>query len=120
MSLTISALSPTRNSGLIAGLGFKSLVDIAWDNSYAANGETCDVSGIFVNEVYGAVPIADTLDDGGYQCTYCRAASGAPATGVLQAYYGDNDAVADGALIEVADMTDVSAMTAQRWLFTGR
>lgn len=120
MALTITAPTPALQSNLIAGFGFAAIVDIAWDNSYPNNGETCDLSGIFPSEVYGGAVIADTLDDGGYECVYSRAAAGAPATGVLQAYYGDWDAVADGALIEVADMTDVSAMTAQRWLFLGR
>lgn len=35
------------------------------------------------------------------------------ATGKMQAFWGDNDAVADGALVEVANGTDLSAYTAR-------
>ena len=121
MPTTVTALTPPVTAGLFPGEGFKALVQVAWDNSFAVAGEVMDLSGIFPNEVYGAAVYADTLNDGGYECTYTRAALGAPATGVVQAWWTNNDAGgAQDPLIIVTATTDVSAMNGQRWMCWGR
>lgn len=122
MTVTATELTIPARSGLFPGEGFKAFVTVAWDASYLnATGEPLDLSAIFPNEVYGGNVYADTVNDGGYFCVYSRATAGAPATGVLCAYYGNNDAGgAQDPLIVVADMTDVSAMNGQRWCFWGR
>lgn len=122
MTVTAADLTIRARSGLFPGAGFKAFVTVVWDNSYlATTGETLDLSAIFPTEVYGGAVYADTVNDGGYECTYTRAAAGAPATGVVQAWYTDNDAGgAQDPMIEVANMADVSAMNGQRWCFWGR
>lgn len=121
MTVTAAVLSPRSNSGLLSGEGFKAFATVVWDNSYPTGGETLDLSAIFPNEVFGGTNYADTLNDGGFECTYTRATAGAPATGLVQAWYTNNDAGgAQDPLIEVADMADVSAMNGQRWCFWGR
>jgi len=118
MSLTITTTG-SRVSGQIAGYGFFAIAQIAWDNSYPTGGETCDLSGIFPNEVFGGMVFADTLNDGGYKCSYVLAGSGAPATGVIQAYWVDTT-VDGAAMAQVVNTTDLSAMNGQTWLFGGR
>lgn len=122
MTVTAADLTTRARSGLFPGEGFKAFVTVVWDNSYLnATGEPLDLSAVFPNEVYGGAVYADTLNDGGYECVYSRAASGAPATGVVEAWYGNNDAGgAQDPLILVADMADLSAMNGQRWCFWGR
>lgn len=119
MALAITTPS-SRISNLIPGLGFGAVVQFVYDNSYPTGGEVADLSGTFPSEVYGGRVISDTLNDGGYKCSYVRAAAGAPATGVVQVYYGNNNGGADGVMVECADMTDISAMNGQLWLFLGR
>lgn len=121
MALSVTALSPAKVSGLIPGLGFATIVQAVWDNSFLTTGEVCDLSGIFANEVFGGTVIADTLNDGGYKCTYVRDTAGAPATGVLQAY--GNITVSGGTFspLQLALTTwDLSAMNGQYWIFFGR
>ena len=121
MTVTAAVLTTRANSGLLSGEGFKAFVTVVWDSSYPTGGEALDLSAIFPNEVYGGAVYADTLNDGGYECTYTRATAGAPATGMLQAWWTNNDAGgAQDPLIEVADMTSLAAMDSQRWCFWGR
>lgn len=118
MSLTITTTG-SRKSGNVPGFGYFVIAQVVWDNSYPTGGEVCDLSSVFPTEVYGGTVFADTLNDGGFKCSYVLAASGAPATGILQAYWVDTSV--DGKeMLEVADMTDVSAMNGQTWLFAGR
>jgi hypothetical protein len=72
---------------------------IAFDSSYPTGGET--VTGIpFTPDVFLASPTSGYVFE--YDATNNK----------LLAYYADYDAVADGALIQVADETDLSALTA--------
>jgi len=121
MAVTMTAITPSQMSNVKEGEGYKVMIDATWDNSYPTGGEVFNLSPFFPNEVFGGTNIADTLNDGGYECTYTRAAAGAPATGVVQCWWTNNDAggVQDP-LIQITDMTDVSAMNLQRWIFWGR
>jgi hypothetical protein len=114
MSLVNTALTPSAISTLIPGLGYVVLVDVAWDNSYPTGGETWNLSA-YGTTVIGAWPIAETLNDGGYVSRYVRGAAGAAASGLLQSYCQDCDAVADSALIETTAAVDLSAINGQRW-----
>jgi hypothetical protein len=93
------------------------IVDITMDNSYPTGGETCDLSSYFGTACWGGHPI-DDMANAGYLMRYDPAASNAPATGKLLAYYFDYDAGADGAGIQVANTTDLSALTG-KWIFWG-
>ena len=121
MAVTAAALTTPVRSGLIPGLGFKTMLAVTWDASYAAGpGETLDLSAFFPTEVFGGAVYGDTLNDGGYECVYVRGTAGDPATGAVEAWYTNNDAggVQDP-LIEVAGAVNLSAMDAQRWMFWG-
>lgn len=118
MALGITAQA--QRSNLVPGFGFFAIHELVWDNSYPTGGEACDLSGTFPSEVYGGFPISDTVDDAGFRPRYVRDTGGAPATGVIQLYWGDYDNGNDGPLVEVDDTTNVSAMDGQRWLFLGR
>lgn len=118
MALTITTPN-NRISTLIPGFGFEVAVNIVWDAEYPTGGETAALNTIFANEVYGGHVISDTVDDAGWVPRYVRDTAGAPATGDIQLYYANYDA-ADGVMIEVPDMTNVSAMDGQLWMFYGR
>lgn len=87
---------PTANSFLARGQ--IDVINVAFDSSYPTGGETLEFS--FTPSIVIAEP------NSGYVFSYDHTNS------KLQAYYADYDAVADGALIEVADEADLSALTA--------
>lgn len=112
----------TRVSGLIPGMGFQAVMQFVYDNSYPTGGEVADLSATFPNEVFGGVPIADTLNDGGFISRYVRAANGAPASGIIQVYEKPASGAvgAIGALPEAGNARDLSAINGQLWMFWGR
>lgn len=134
MALTITTPTdvPSRSSvpatpvGLTVGgagtaVGMKAVL-IAWDTSYPTGGETADFSSVFPTCILGAWQIGGTVDDEGCKFIYCRAAAGAPATGVIQAYYDTDPAAGGGAnteFVEVTNTDNLSAATAQVWLVVG-
>ncbi len=96
-----------------------SIVTITADASYAGSGgETVDLSAIFPTLVWGGRPLENDAA-AGYAMRYDRAASGAPATGKVIAYWGNNDGGADGALVEAAGTTDLSTVATGYWEFWG-
>lgn len=113
--------SQTIKSGPIPGIGFQAVVTVVHTDTYTPQGgQTCNLSAIFPTEVIGGRVIAETQDDGGYKSTYVLAAAGAPASGLIQMYWVDANNVADAAFVEVADMTALTAIDGQTWLFVGR
>lgn len=114
MALTTTAQTPPVVSNVIPGAGYFVVLTVAWDASYPTGGETWDVSA-YGSTVLGAWQIAGTLDDEGFIARYVAAAAGAAATGILQAYWYDYDAVADGLAVEVANTTNLSAANGQVW-----
>jgi len=116
----LDANGGTIKSGNIPGIGWQAVVNVVHTVTYATGGQTLDLSLIFPSEVYGGHPISDTEDDGGYKSCYVLAAAGAPATGIVQMYYVDANNVADAPFVEVADMTALTAIDGQRWIFWGR
>jgi hypothetical protein len=78
------AIIVSAKDSLNAGPGLRiQIYSITLDTVYAAtNGETCDMSSEFPNEVFGAKVIDDTK---GFVVSYERAASGACSTGKLHA-----------------------------------
>ena len=98
MSLTITN---NWNQPLTGGARLCSFT-VTFDNSYPTGGETFDISGYF----QGSPDVQVTGDDG-YVIEHDR---GTAAAGKLVARYGDYDATADGALIDVANTTDLSAV----------
>lgn len=117
---TNSAASSAIRSGNLPGLGFQAVITVVHSGTYATGGQTTDLSAVFANEVIGGRPISDTVDDGGYKSAYVLATAGAPATGIIQMYWPDSNNVADSAFSEVADMTALTAIDGQLWLFVGR
>jgi hypothetical protein len=86
-------------------------VDITFDSSYPTGGEA-----IAATDIPGLVASIDVLvafsDQAGYQFDYDTAGK------TIKAYRYDYDAVADGAAIEVAATTNLSAV-APRFFFIG-
>lgn len=91
----------SRNLGIVLG-------SVAYDDDYSTGGDSFDPSGYFGNVLFVAVePFA------GYVFTYDYTSA------LLLAYYYDYDAGADSAAIEVADTTDLSAITAAKFIVIG-
>lgn len=80
-----------------------------FDASYPTGGESFDVSNFFPKGVVAVIPAPKS----GYVFEYDS------DNGKLLAYYADYDAVADGALIEVANITDLAAITDVKFVALG-
>ena len=96
---------------------YRALVTVAWDASYLAGGEVLDVSAIFPNRCFGAIPIASTVNDYTWLSMYVQAASQAPATGVIQKY--ESTTGAPIALVEVPNTTNISAADGETYEIIG-
>ena len=74
---------------------------VAFDSSYPTGGEAITAA------QFGLAAIDDVIvtNGGGYVVSYI------PSTGKLLVRYADYDAVADGALVEVPNATNLSALT---------
>lgn len=102
-------------SGSLIG-GFKMVIGtIAMDSSYPTGGETLDLSEYFPGDsIYS---LSSELSSG---AGYILGHDGGTATaGKIEAWWADYDAGADGALIEVANTTDLSALTAVKVVIIG-
>lgn len=89
---------------------------LAMDSSYPTGGEAVDLSSYFP----GASILCsgfDLVSSGLYLLAHD---GGTPTAGKIEAYYCDYDAVADGIPIEVANTTDLSAITAAKCWFEGK
>ena len=80
-----------------------------FDDSYPTGGESFDVSNFFPKGVVAVIPSPKS----GYVFEYDSDGE------KLLAYYADYDAVDDGALIEVADTTDLAAITDVKFVALG-
>ena len=111
MALTVVA-SP-RAPGAInphrVGLLLHSYRKVTFDSSYATGGEALTPSQVGLTSISGVEAIDNHA---GYVFEYDQANS------KLIAYWADNNAAADSALIEVANATDLSAV-APTFRFTG-
>lgn len=85
------------------------VVTIALDSSYPTGGEALTAAQVGLTRIDHA--ILGTED--GFVFRWDQANS------KIMAYYADYDAVADGALIEVPDTTDISSVTALLGIFFG-
>lgn len=106
MSLTLAYDTPRasrigRNYRLVTGT-------IAFDSSYPTGGEALDLSGKL--KTLKSVMLENKS---GYVFEYDY------ANKLVKAYYYDYDAGADGAAIEVANTTDLSAVTGVRFTAIG-
>ena len=81
-----------------------------FDDSYPTGGESFDVSNFFPKGVVAVIPSPKS----GYVFEYDSDDE------KLLAYYADYDAVDDGALIEVANTTDLAAITDVKFVALGR
>lgn len=89
---------------------------LAMDSSYPTGGETLDVSSYFGGGNLYFVAISPGTSGG-----YILASDGGTTSAQkIKAYYCDYDAVADGALIQVANATDLSAITAAEMIMIGQ
>jgi len=79
------------------------------DDSYPTNGEAIDLSSYFP----GGIKSVQVGGRAGYVFEVVESGSNTFASGkfLLKAMYADYDAVADGALIEVANEDDLSSVT---------
>jgi hypothetical protein len=113
MALTlaeVSPLPPTKKieGGYDQGWNFK-VVTITFDSSYPTGGELLAAADVGLTSI--AFVDAECADGFALEYDYTNSK--------LKAFTNDNDAVADGAMIEVANATDLSAIDA-RVLIVGR
>lgn len=109
MSLTVT-IDPEQRVIEKCSKGFKLLTGkIAFDDSYPTGGEALDLSNFF-SRIISFIAFEPTA---GYIFIYDR------TNKKVKVYYADYDAGADGALIEVADTTDLSALTEVYFLAVG-
>lgn len=83
--------------------------DFAFDSSYPTGGESLTPNSVGLSEVKMAV----IAPKAGYVFEYDY------DNDKIKAYVGDNDAVADGAMAEVANATDLSGVTGVKCMFKG-
>lgn len=116
MTVALSAFVPSTISAPRAGLGFEFIVRLVMDASMLQAGELLDLSSIVptAGTVFGGVPIAETLNDGGFVIKYVRGATS--ASGLLQCY-GMPAAAASGPLVLLSNGANVSAVDGQTWVF---
>jgi len=88
---------------------------LAMDSSYPTNGEALDLSTYFPGGTIHLF-LADLESSQGYILAHD---GGTASGGKIKAYYADYDAAADGALIEVANTTDLSGITAAKVMILG-
>lgn len=81
---------------------------VAFDSSYPTGGEAMDISAMF-----NSLKIVLFESKAGYVFEYDY------ANKKVKAMMGNNDGTADGPLVEVADKTDLSALTAVKFLAVG-
>lgn len=108
--MAISAAVP-REKHVVGDL-LLTVTDITFDSSYAISGEAVTAANLGgrnrIIHVFDAVARkvnATTTADNDLRVKYDSVA------GVLQAFWGDNDAVADGPGVEVPNATDLSTYT---------
>jgi len=101
-----SGMNLVRN----VGMQLKTLVGtFDFDSSYPTNGESFDASNYFPKGVIGIM----FFPQDGYVFEYDE------DNKKVKAYYADYDATSDGALIEVANETDLSSVKGVRFLALG-
>lgn len=109
MSLTVT-IDPEKGIIEKCAQNFKLLTGkIAFDSSYPTGGEALDLSNHF-DRLIAFIAFEPTA---GYVFIYDR------TNKKVKVYFADYDAGADGALIEVADTTDLSALTAVYFMAVG-
>jgi len=100
MEVLILAATVTIKDKFKLGNGFVVIADVAFDNSYPTGGEEVLPEKFGIN----ALDFVQAAPSSGYVFQYDH------TNKKLLAYYADYDAVADGALIQVPDTTNLSAI----------
>lgn len=103
------ALVVTDNFHNVTGNVRQVIGTLAFDTSYPTGGEALSANAI-------GLAVIDHLEvdpNGGFAFQYDY------TNGTVLVYYGDYNAAQDGSLIEVPDTTDLSTLTAVRFLATG-
>jgi len=91
------------------------VVDGAAGGTYATGGDTFDLSAIFANNIFAVISANATVNDAGYKFVYVAGAT--TANGLIQVYWQNE--VAASVLVEVTNATDITAVTAQRFVIFG-
>lgn len=103
------ALGVTIVKTTVVGDTRMTIATLAFDASYPTGGEALAASALKMSKMYSCA----VEPNDGYVFTWDD------ANGKIIAYYADYDAVADGALIEVANTTDLSGITDARLVAFG-
>jgi len=82
---------------------------LAVSGTYTTGGDAVPVATQLGSEIL-AVKEIEVKNPKGYQANFVPAVSNAPNTGKIMWYHVDNDGVADSAMIEVPNATDISAI----------
>lgn len=96
------ALTKTKRRDFVIGDRRMNIYEVDFDNSYPTGGEALSKADLNVDLELDFVL---AISNSGYSFEYDE------TNEKLLAYWADYDAVADGALIEVADTTNLSAVT---------
>lgn len=105
-------LKPAQNPNIVSRMGLEMWGTFAFDSSYPTGGEALAAADI-VNQFPGGVEQITIENAGGYIFKWDR------ANAKILAYFGDNDNASDGPLIEIANTTDLSALTAVPFVARG-
>jgi len=105
---------PIKSSQMFGDRMIVTYLDVAFDSSYVTGGEAFDISKYIPDTAGIILAVLVPEDTQGYVIKYIQDTNRTASGGKLKAYYADYDAVADGALIEVANGVDLSALTAVR------
>lgn len=96
MALTVTSLEKAKLSRLRLNV-----VRVTFDSSYPTGGESLTAAQLGLNKVTVVIPLTASGYVGEYDLTNSK----------LKAFYGDNNNASDGPLVEVANTTDLSAVT---------
>lgn len=94
---------------------YVAVVDVAAGGTYATGGDTLDLSAIFANNIFLVIGANATVDDAGYKFVYVAGSD--TSDGTVQVYWQNE--VAASVLVEVTNATDITAVTAQRFIVFG-
>lgn len=85
------------------------IAEVTFDDSYPTSGETLDPDEFGFSSFFTVIP--EPITNGGYFVRFD------PDNDLLLAFYGDTNAVADGAFIEVPNGTDLAAESVRLLVF---
>ena len=117
MAITAAELSPVVRGQNTPGVGYQIMCTLAFASGHTSTGVVVGFEKWFDNFIYGAIPIKDTVNDGGWHMSLV---SGASTASYLIQVYGMPSGATSGALATTASVAfDVSTVDGQTWTAWG-